>query len=86
MDDPKGLTFILLPSSCCLCRAATAAAAFLVPALPLTAAACLPPLCPAPPSCSYGYGLPISRLYARYFGGDLSIISMEGYGTGARPC
>ena len=29
------------------------------------------------------YGLPISRLYARYFGGDLQIISMEGYGTDA---
>jgi len=27
--------------------------------------------------------LPISRLYARYFGGDLAIISMEGYGTDA---
>lgn len=42
------------------------------------------PLPLARPACSYGYGLPISRLYARYFGGDLSIISMEGYGTGAR--
>ncbi|XP_076921430.1 pyruvate dehydrogenase (acetyl-transferring) kinase, mitochondrial-like [Bidens hawaiensis] len=31
----------------------------------------------------YGFGLPISRLYARYFGGDLQIISMEGYGTDA---
>ena len=31
----------------------------------------------------YGYGLPISRLYARYFGGDLQVIPMEGYGTDA---
>jgi pyruvate dehydrogenase kinase 2/3/4 len=31
----------------------------------------------------YGYGLPITRLYARYFGGDLQVISMEGYGTDA---
>ncbi|WOL00265.1 pyruvate dehydrogenase (acetyl-transferring) kinase, mitochondrial [Canna indica] len=31
----------------------------------------------------YGYGLPICRMYARYFGGDLQIISMEGYGTDA---
>lgn len=28
-----------------------------------------------------GYGLPMSRAYARYFGGDLDIISMEGHGT-----
>ena len=30
-----------------------------------------------------GYGLPISRGYARYFGGDLNIMSMEGFGTDA---
>ena len=30
-----------------------------------------------------GFGLPIARLYARYFGGDLQILSMEGYGTDA---
>ncbi|KAL4529578.1 hypothetical protein Ndes2437B_g08849 [Nannochloris sp. 'desiccata'] len=30
-----------------------------------------------------GFGLPLSRLYARYFGGDLRIISMPGYGVDA---
>lgn len=29
----------------------------------------------------YGVGLPMSRLYARYFGGDLDIKSVEGLGT-----
>eukprot|EP00571_Detonula_confervacea_P011759 CAMPEP_0172299748 /NCGR_PEP_ID=MMETSP1058-20130122/1983_1 /TAXON_ID=83371 /ORGANISM="Detonula confervacea, Strain CCMP 353" /LENGTH=444 /DNA_ID=CAMNT_0013009303 /DNA_START=361 /DNA_END=1695 /DNA_ORIENTATION=+ len=33
------------------------------------------------PLAGLGYGLPISRSYAQYFGGDLSIVSMEGYGT-----
>jgi pyruvate dehydrogenase kinase 2/3/4 len=28
----------------------------------------------------YGFGLPLTRLHARYFGGDMQIISMEGYG------
>ena len=35
------------------------------------------------PPLSPKHSLPISRLYARYFGGDLAIISMEGYGTDA---
>eukprot|EP00638_Chattonella_subsalsa_P001244 CAMPEP_0117759500 /NCGR_PEP_ID=MMETSP0947-20121206/16047_1 /TAXON_ID=44440 /ORGANISM="Chattonella subsalsa, Strain CCMP2191" /LENGTH=306 /DNA_ID=CAMNT_0005579963 /DNA_START=416 /DNA_END=1337 /DNA_ORIENTATION=- len=35
------------------------------------------------PLAGLGYGLPISRSYARYFGGDLSVMSMEGYGTDA---
>jgi pyruvate dehydrogenase kinase 2/3/4 len=30
-----------------------------------------------------GFGLPMSRAYARYFGGDLDLISLEGYGTDA---
>ncbi|KAL4853660.1 [3-methyl-2-oxobutanoate dehydrogenase [lipoamide]] kinase [Chlorella vulgaris] len=28
-----------------------------------------------------GFGLPLSRLYARYFGGDLRLVNMPGYGV-----
>lgn len=37
----------------------------------------------ASPLAGLGYGLPIARLYARYFGGDLSLMSVDGYGTDA---
>jgi pyruvate dehydrogenase kinase 2/3/4 len=33
------------------------------------------------PIAGLGYGLPISRSYCRYFGGDIDVMSMEGHGT-----
>ena len=31
----------------------------------------------------YGHGLPLARLYAKYFNGDLQIIPYYGFGTDA---
>ena len=33
------------------------------------------------PMHGLGYGLPLSRLYARYFKGDIQIASVDGFGT-----
>jgi hypothetical protein len=30
-----------------------------------------------------GFGLPLARIYARYFGGELSLKSLEGHGVDA---
>lgn len=33
------------------------------------------------PMHGLGYGLPLSRLYARYFRGDIKVVSVDGFGT-----
>jgi pyruvate dehydrogenase kinase 2/3/4 len=37
----------------------------------------------AAPLAGLGYGLPISRLYSQYFGGDLEIVNRPGQGVDA---
>ena len=36
-------------------------------------------------SARFGVGLTLSRLYAQYFGGDLKILSLDGFGTDVCP-
>lgn len=36
---------------------------------------------PTAPMSGFGFGLPLSRLYARFFGGDLQLMTMPGHGT-----
>ncbi|KAJ1796327.1 protein kinase pkp1, partial [Coemansia sp. RSA 2599] len=36
-----------------------------------------------PPIAGLGFGLPMAKVYAEYFGGSLNLISMEGYGCDA---
>ena len=38
----------------------------------------LPDAAIPPPAAGLGFGLPLSRLYARYFGGDLRLVNMPG--------
>lgn len=33
------------------------------------------------PLAGFGYGLPVCRLYAQYLGGNVKLISMQGYGV-----
>ena len=35
------------------------------------------------PIAGFGFGIPLTATYARYFGGELTIIGMDGYGTDA---
>ena len=39
-----------------------------------------------PPLAGFGLGLPLSRVYARYFGGDVLLKSMEGFGMDKWVC
>jgi len=36
--------------------------------------------------CGYGFGLPLSRLYAQFFGGDIHMQSLYGHGTDCYIC
>lgn len=63
-------------------RASTALASWLAlshfPCRELPAISGMPPACRSPGPAGLGFGLPLSRLYARYFGGDLRLVNMPG--------
>ena len=42
-----------------------------------------PQVASSAPLAGYGYGLPLSNLYAQYFNGALRLVPVEGYGTDA---
>ena len=42
---------------------------------------CAPGMGGGPIMAGFAHGLPLSRIHARAFGGDLHVMSMQGHGT-----
>lgn len=69
------LVYLSSGSSCCSCSCPSRFSIFfdLFPILPADAGV-------IEPLAGFGVGLPLSRVYAKYFGGDIMLKSMEGFG------